>query len=373
MPRFRAVIVAGFLALLLNSAYLAAFADPSLWYYTNVALHPILGLLLALAVAKKGSGVFCGGRQQEKCRQEKTPDPFFAAVFLALGLLLGVVVLILGATRPFRPLVYAHVALSTLGSALVVVQLWRTASASRSTRMAWAIRASLAIVVVAAVAATAARTRHDAELGRAYRIVNPLVPPASMEQEGRGPGSPFFPSSADTNVRGTIPANFFMTSETCGRCHRDIYEQWKSSAHHFSSFNNQWYRKSIEYMQDTVGTKPSKWCAGCHDHAVFFNGRFDRPIKEQIETPGGAGRASPARRATRSSTWAARWARATSRSSIRRCTISPPARTPCCGARTTRSCTWRLNRIARRSSSRSTASRPRSSARPATRCTSTCR
>ena len=38
-------------------------------------------------------------------------------------------------------------------------------------------------------------------------------------------------------------------------------------------------------MQDVVGTKPSKWCAGCHDHAVFFNGRFDRPIKEQIDTP----------------------------------------------------------------------------------------
>ena len=94
-----------------------------------------------------------------------------------------------------------------------------------------------------------------------------------------------FPSSGDTNVHRTIPANFFMTSASCGRCHTDIYEQWKSSTHHFSSFNNQWYRKSIEYMQDTVGTKPSKWCAGCHDHAVFFNGRFDRPIKEQIDTP----------------------------------------------------------------------------------------
>ena len=70
-----------------------------------------------------------------------------------------------------------------------------------------------------------------------------------------------------------------------GRCHGDIYEQWNSSAHHFSSFNNQWYRKSIEYMQDVVGTEPSKFCAGCHDHAVFFNGRFDRPIREQIETP----------------------------------------------------------------------------------------
>ncbi|HKB13017.1 MAG TPA: tetratricopeptide repeat protein, partial [Vicinamibacterales bacterium] len=103
--------------------------------------------------------------------------------------------------------------------------------------------------------------------------------------EGAGAASPFFPSSANTTVNGPIPANFFMTSEMCGRCHRDIYEQWQSSAHHFSSFNNQWYRKSIEYMQDMIGTAPSKWCAGCHDHAVFFNGRFDRPIREQIDTP----------------------------------------------------------------------------------------
>ena len=99
------------------------------------------------------------------------------------------------------------------------------------------------------------------------------------------PRAPFFPSSAGTNVGGTIPSNFFMTSQTCARCHEEIYKQWSSSAHHFSSFNNQWYRKSIEYMQDVVGTQPSKWCAGCHDHAVFFNGRFDRPIKEQINTP----------------------------------------------------------------------------------------
>ncbi len=82
-----------------------------------------------------------------------------------------------------------------------------------------------------------------------------------------------------------VPSAFFMESAKCGECHRDIYQQWKSSAHHFASFNNQFYRKSVEYMQSVVGTKPSKWCAGCHDHAVFFNGRFDRPIKEQIDTP----------------------------------------------------------------------------------------
>ena len=106
-----------------------------------------------------------------------------------------------------------------------------------------------------------------------------------MADEGPGSASPFFPSSATTTTGGTIPADFFLTSQSCGRCHRDIYDQWNSSAHHFASFNNQWYRRSIEDMQEVVGTTPSKWCAGCHDPAVFFNGRFDRPMREQIDTP----------------------------------------------------------------------------------------
>ena len=106
-------------------------------------------------------------------------------------------------------------------------------------------------------------------------IANPRLPPLAMDGEGQGRGGPFFPSSGETNVGGPVPSNFFMKSEDCARCHKDIYDQWNSSAHHFASFNNQWYRKSIEYMQDTIGTRPSKWCAGCHDHAVIFAGKFD--------------------------------------------------------------------------------------------------
>ncbi|MCB1019402.1 MAG: tetratricopeptide repeat protein, partial [Acidobacteria bacterium] len=98
--------------------------------------------------------------------------------------------------------------------------------------------------------------------------------------------SPFFPSSSNTNTGDYIPSDFFMESEACQECHSDIYDQWHSSAHHFSSFNNQFYRKSIEYMQDvTGGVESSKWCAACHDHAMFFNGRFEQPVKDQIDTP----------------------------------------------------------------------------------------
>ena len=53
-----------------------------------------------------------------------------------------------------------------------------------------------------------------------------------------------------------------MKSDACERCHADIYKQWNSSMHHFSSFNNQWYRKSIEYMQDVAGVAPRNGAPG---------------------------------------------------------------------------------------------------------------
>lgn len=262
----RRAAIAAFAALLLNSAYLAAFADPSLWYFTNVALHPLLGLALA-------AGTLLAVRRWWGALVRSTVAAAGAAA-LALGTILGLVVLVVGATRPYRPILYAHIVASTGGSILLLAAL-----------KAQTARIAVAAVCLAAIAAGVAQAGRDARRREAYRIENPDVVPARMDEEGGGPGSPFFPSSADTNVKGIIPGNFFLTSASCGRCHQQIYEEWNSSMHHFSSFNNQWYRKSIEYMQDVVGTRPSKWCAGCHDHAVFFNGRFDRPIKEQIDTP----------------------------------------------------------------------------------------
>jgi Tfp pilus assembly protein PilF len=271
------LLLAGYIALLLNSAYLWAFADPTLWYFAHVALHPLLGLMLAVG----GAWLVLARRW----RVNRLGVPGLAALAgSGVGLALGVAVLIVGATTRHRLLVDAHVAMSAFGAALLVVIFWRAAPSLVSPRRAWFLRFSLAMGLVAASAAAIAAGGRDGRWRAAYHMANPTTPPATMDGEGAGPAGPFFPSSANTNVNGIIPSAFFMTSQSCASCHREIYEQWRSSAHHFSSFNNQWYRKSIEYMQDVVGTRPSKWCAGCHDHAVFFNGRFDRPIREQIDT-----------------------------------------------------------------------------------------
>jgi Flp pilus assembly protein TadD len=269
------ILFAAFVALLVNSAYLWAFADPTVWYFVQVAVHPLLGIALAAAAAwaltTRRLAVGALG--------------LAGLAVMGLGLALGLAILALGATTPYRLLVNVHVVISAAGALLFVAAVWRTIERHGSPGLRWAVRGAAVAVVAAGCAAPLLRSVRQSRWEAAYRIRNPETAPTTMAGEGAGPQSPFFPSSANTNVNGTIPSTFFMTSQSCARCHQDIYEQWNSSAHHFSSFNNQWYRKSIEYMQDVVGTRPSKWCAGCHDHAVFFNGRFDRPIKEQIDTP----------------------------------------------------------------------------------------
>ncbi len=238
--------------LIVNSAYLVAFPQPSIFYMANVVLHLLLGigLMVAALVLLRRFG-------------------WPGAILLVAGLP-AIYLAIRGNTLDRRTILWLHIALAVI--AVIAIGL-------RSGRAYW-IAASM-LILLPATAAVYKRMHPNPD----DRIVNPVSPPLSMDEEGAGARSPFAPSSAQTDTGNIIPSNFFMDSEACGQCHKDIYEQWKSSAHHFASFNNQFYRKSIEYMQDVNGTRSSKWCAGCHDHAVFFNGRFDRPIREQIDTP----------------------------------------------------------------------------------------
>ncbi len=261
--------------LALNTAYLTASASPSLFYFANVVLHFTLGLALAVAF----------GLRLARAEVRLPAIVLGPAALLAAGTVVGIAILFLGVAGPYRWLLPVHIWLSMAGGVPLAIFGVIRAFQWTAGRDRVLIALAAALVCFVSVESVVILARNRTSMRAAYRIINPTTVPSSMLEEGAGPHSPFFPSSSDTNVRGIIPANFFMTSESCARCHTDIYKEWNSSAHHFSSFNNQWYRKSIEYMQDVIGTKPSKWCAGCHDHAVFFNGRFERPIKEQIDTP----------------------------------------------------------------------------------------
>lgn len=253
-PRYVVALVA---ALLVNAAYIGAFASPSIFYMANVLLHLVLGagfLLLLLRLLREPSALARTG-----------------AIVSLLAAIPAIYLIAKGNTRDQQAWLYAHVAIAAAGA--VLLSLW------------WKHKAIFASLAMLAILPAATRFYERAFPNQAHRITNPLLTPVSMEEEGEGPRSPFWPASSRTNV-GLIPSEYFLDSEQCGVCHKDVYEQWKSSVHHFSSFNNQFYRKSIEHMQEVQGsTKPSRWCAACHDHAVFFNGRWEKPIKDQIDTP----------------------------------------------------------------------------------------
>jgi tetratricopeptide (TPR) repeat protein len=257
--------------LIVSAIYLYTFPQANVLYAGVVLMHAVAGVVASIWL------LFWLVRRW----RQGEPLVRIGMIILFLGALPGLALIYTGALRADWTLVYVHLGVSLLGAGLIVAAWvghrgWLPRHA--------AIRA-VAVLAVIAVLAPVARYLRENRWAQHARIENPALPPLTMSGEGDGPKGPFFPSSAQVYGGEKIPSEFFMESSSCKRCHEDIYNQWNSSAHHFSSFNNQWYRKSIEYMQDTIGTKPSKWCGGCHDPAVLYAGKMDTPIKEIVHTP----------------------------------------------------------------------------------------
>lgn len=245
--------------LAVTGLYLFAFPQANVPYATIVLAHALIGVAFA--------GVLISFLRRNRS---------FVWTLVALGSAAGVALMFTGAARPYYSLLYGHAVVSTVGALLLFAQ-----GLNRGTPI---IRYT-AVVSSALVLAYGAKTIRELPWQQSHRITNPTLPPANMEGEGDGPSGPFFPSSNQTVDGKLIPSKFFMQSQACQRCHADIYEQWSGSMHRFSSFNNQWYRKSIEYMQELIGMRPPKWCAGCHDPALLFSGMMDKPVKEVIDKP----------------------------------------------------------------------------------------
>src|SRR5580698_5998634 len=273
MNRFRSFLL---YFLFVSAAYLFALPYATLVYEGTVLLHLLAGaVFLVLALPFLWRKIAAGDFSERA-----------GWLLIAAGGVLGVALAVTGAPRSRFPLLYAHIGACVAGGVILAAAWagrrgWLAATTLRVT-----LRFALGFAIAAGFAAGAWWLR-TVPFERAYRIENPRIAPASMDSEGDGPQGPFFPSSAQTPGQMRIAKEYFMESQSCERCHSDIYKQWQSSMHHFSSFNNQWYRKSIEYMQDTIGIKPSKWCAGCHDPALLYSGLFDRPIREVEDTPAG--------------------------------------------------------------------------------------
>ena len=99
--------------------------------------------------------------------------------------------------------------------------------------------------------------------------------------------TPFFPSPGNTLDGEYIESYNINNSLSCGQagCHPDIYHQWESSAHRNSSFNNPFYKKSVEYLVSTGDTAAVRWCGSCHDPIMLYSGLQETFLEENMKLP----------------------------------------------------------------------------------------
>ncbi len=202
------LLVTGYLILLVNSSYLAGYADPTLFYFGNVVLHLVLGVVLVILFVPYAIKRFGGFSRTIK----------IAVLLLAVSAAPGLFMMKFGATRQYRWALYSHIAFAVAGSIPLLLVLLKGVRGYAASRQRSVVYAGIAALIFVFPLASTAYNRYAREARS--RIVNPDHAPLTMEGEGSGPNGPFFPSSAETNVGGIIPSTFFMTSRECARCQR---------------------------------------------------------------------------------------------------------------------------------------------------------
>ncbi len=279
-PKIKNAVIWCTLILLLNSGYLFSTGDPNLFYISNVLVHLLLGI--AFVILWGFLLVKISNRALWSSHFGLSATTFF---FVLVALVSAILLIVIGNLRPQRPILIIHILASYMGLALTF--LWWQKTGFFKNQLVfrkylwWTFVLALVLPVLAHL-----KQRYLPD--QRYVIKNPEIPPYDLAGEAMGGAEgPFFPSAAETVHRGYIPSKFFLESKSCARsgCHPDIYQQWQSSAHRFSTFNNQWYRKTVEYLQQVVGLQAPQWCAGCHDPALLFTGQMKQPVADFIDKP----------------------------------------------------------------------------------------
>jgi tetratricopeptide (TPR) repeat protein len=67
-------------------------------------------------------------------------------------------------------------------------------------------------------------------------------------------------------------------TDDCADCHADVASHWAHSAHAYASFDNPWYRASVDQFRAERGKTESRFCAGCHDPLLLMSGDIDTEV-----------------------------------------------------------------------------------------------
>lgn len=271
--RLVSVVLGGYGLLLLNSLLLLLFDESTAMAYMSlVLLHVGLGLLLIGPVA-----VFLVMHVRKmplRFNRAATVAGVGTAVAVVTLLVTGIVLTVAGSTVAGGWMLYGHI-----GAAVVAILGFGThISLKRGVRFhflelgdRWKTDKTLALQHPLSVTLLA---------GGGITLLILLLPLLTM-QRGLEVATPYdeHPLGAGQALlahEGFLADDDLARSETCGQagCHPDVYAQWQESVHRFSSFNNPYYRKSVETMLARSGPEATRWCASCHDPVVLFSGRF---------------------------------------------------------------------------------------------------
>lgn len=235
-----------------NSIYLVGFTRDTVFFYVMLLLHLVLGIAIAIPFF-----VFATTHAKKMMRMWNKRAKVAGLAIFSLAVICvtsGIYMTFRGATLNNRLVWLAHVASVPL--ALVAFILHRRAHTHKlQFRRLFAWGGAVAIFLGAM--AVAAKLEKPPK-----RIVNV------------NGDTVFFPSSSETFDQGLLDGKKLAANAYCQECHPDSFHQWARSAHRFSSFNNPFYRKSVELMADEVGRERTKWCSGCHDPVVLFTGQM---------------------------------------------------------------------------------------------------
>ena len=235
-----------------NAIYLFAFTRDTSFFYVMLLLHLALGILIAIPFF-----VFAVTHAKRMIRMWNKRAKIAGLGIFSLAVVCvasGIFMVFKGATLNNKWVWLAHVLSVPL--ALIAFILHRRAHTHKlqfRRLFAW----GGAVAVFLGAMAVVARLEKPPK-----RIVNV------------NGDTVFFPSYSETFDQGLLDAKKLAANDYCQSCHPDSFHQWERSAHRFSSFNNPFYRKSVEMMADRVGRERTKWCSGCHDPVVLFTGQM---------------------------------------------------------------------------------------------------
>ncbi len=276
-PRLRIVLVTLFaLTALLgaNSLYLSAitflewtrgFSYQNYFYQIMFLAHLVVGIVLLVPFVIFSAAHIRATRGRANRRAVVVGYLLFGVSVVLL--LSGVALMRVGGFDIKNPLFrtalyWAHVLTPLLAIWLYI--LHRLAGP----RIKWQAGLKWAVAIVAVVGGLVAMHTQDP---RKWNVAGPVE------------GEQYFqPSLARTATGNFIPAKTLMMDSYCMECHKDVYDGWFHSAHHFSSFNNKPYLESVRETRKVAlerdgSVKAARWCAGCHDPVPFFSGAFDDP------------------------------------------------------------------------------------------------